>query len=240
MSSSNTIQRALSSKGTSQFGVYKSVARLLNNCNSRGTLVDVGCGEGLLWQFVKESFDRYVGIDLVRFPGFPIEGAFYDADLDQDPIPLSANYADVVVSVETVEHLENPRAFLRELVRILKPRGFILITTPNQLSLLSKLTLVVKNEFNAFQEAPGLYPAHITALLESDLIRMGHENNLNNIATHYSGQGRMPFSSRPWPQICRGRLFSDNVILSAQKPDDQREPANRSAGVTASIYADRS
>ena len=47
------------------------------------------------------------------------------------------------------------------------------MTTPNQLSLLSKMTLLFRGQFNAFQEGPGLYPAHRTALLEIDLLRPG-------------------------------------------------------------------
>lgn len=74
-----------------------------------------------------------------------------------------------------IEHLENPRAFIRVLVRLTKPGGWVFVTTPNQLSLLSQMTLMLKNQFNAFQEAPSLYPAHITALLEIDLIRITTE-----------------------------------------------------------------
>ena len=129
------------------------------------------------------------------------------------------NYAEVVCSIETIEHLENPRNFMRELVRITAPGGTIVVTTPNQLSLLSKLTLVFKNQFNAFQETPGCYPAHITALLEIDLRRIAAECQLTDIQIHYTDAGRIPGIDRNWPHFlgCKGRLFSDNVILSAIK-----------------------
>ena len=67
-------------------------------------------------------------------------------------LPLASGSADVVVAVETIEHLENPRAFMRELVRLTKSGGAVIVTTPNQLSLLSKMKLVLKNRFNAFQD----------------------------------------------------------------------------------------
>ncbi|HEY4157749.1 MAG TPA: hypothetical protein VGM29_06610, partial [Polyangiaceae bacterium] len=81
----------------------------------------------------------------------------------------------------------------------------------------------LKNEFIAFQERPGLYPAHITALLEIDLVRMFKENGLK-AQVAYSGQGRIPLSARSFPNVlsarsgARGRAFSDNVIVFAQKP----------------------
>ncbi len=66
----------------------------------------------------------------------------------------------------------------------------MIVTTPNQLSLLSKLTLVLKNEFNAFQA--GSYPAHLTALLEADLRRIGVECG-------WVGRGRGIHRQRPDP-----------------------------------------
>ena len=149
----------------------------------------------------------------------PGDARFIQIDLDAGRVPLPDASAEWVVAVETIEHLENPRAFLRELVRLVKPGGTVLVSTPNQLSLLSLLTLVTKRQFNAFQEAPGLYPAHLTALLEIDLLRMAAECRLENAAIRYSDSGRMPFSARHWPLAgFRGRLFSDNLLLIATKP----------------------
>jgi SAM-dependent methyltransferase len=170
---------------------------------------------------VRERFSSYVGVDEARYDGFPADGAFHAADLNSLPVPLSDAVADVCAGVETIEHLENPRAFFRELVRLVKPGGWLIVTTPNQLSLLSKLTLVTKNQFNAFQEAPGLYPAHITALLEFDLLRIAAECGILIREVLYSLSGRIPGTGFFWPRaICRlmPRTFSDNVLVVGQKP----------------------
>jgi 2-polyprenyl-3-methyl-5-hydroxy-6-metoxy-1,4-benzoquinol methylase len=106
---------------------------------------------------------------------------------------------------------------MRQLARVAKPGGVVIVTTPNQLSLLSKMTLVIKNQFNAFQEAPGL-PAHLTALLEIDLLRIASECGLSGPTIHYTNSGRIPFTPLNWPRWLRGKPFSDNVILMARKP----------------------
>jgi 2-polyprenyl-3-methyl-5-hydroxy-6-metoxy-1,4-benzoquinol methylase len=183
-----------------------------------GALLDVGCGTGNLWPFVRDRFDRYLGADVVRYEEFPDGAEFCLTDLDGGRVPLPDAGADVVVAAETVEHLENPRAFFRELVRLARPGGWVIVTTPNQLSVLSKLTLVLKNQFNAFQE--NCYPAHLTAVLEIDLRRIAAECGLTAATVRYSGRGRIPGTPWHYPGFL-SRLFpralSDNVLIVARK-----------------------
>ncbi len=207
--------RARLSLGTSGDPIYEAVRKVLAlRYSAGGTIIDVGCGAGRLWSYLEDRFDRYVGVDVVRYEGLPEGVEFHQIDLDSGRAPLPDGLADVVVAVETIEHLENPRAFVRELIRLARAGGSILITTPNQLSLLSKLTLVLKNEFNAFRA--GDYPAHLTALLEVDLRRIGAECGLSDITIGYTCSGRMPGTARKWPRWLSRRFprgFSDNVIL---------------------------
>ena len=166
--------RARQSQGASEAAIYRMVARVLREDESRArVLLDVGCGTGQLRSYVSEHCERYVGVDAVRYQDFPPGVEFHLADLDTGRAALPDEYADVVAAVETIEHLENPRAFMRELVRLAKPGGRVIVTTPNQLSLLSLVTLVVKKRFSAFQDVH--YPAHLTALLEIDLKRIAAE-----------------------------------------------------------------
>ena len=71
--------------------------------------------------------------------------------------------------IETIEDVENQRAPMRELARLAKPGGWVLVSTPNQLSQASKPCLLLKDELLHFQQRPGLYPAHSSALHEVDL-----------------------------------------------------------------------
>jgi 2-polyprenyl-3-methyl-5-hydroxy-6-metoxy-1,4-benzoquinol methylase len=216
--SSPIVERARLSAGRSERYVYDAVVKVLSaRLTGVGSLVDIGCGTGELWKVAGKLFSRYIGIDLVRYDGFPNSERFVSCNLEDYSISLPSEVADTVVALETIEHLDNPRAFMRELVRLVKPGGWIVVTTPNQLSILSKMTLVLKNQFNAFQEAS--YPCHRTALLEIDLIRIATESGLSEIAIEYTNRGRIPFSSKRWPRVFQGRSFSDNVLIAARKPD---------------------
>lgn len=214
----DSTERALLSGGTSSDAIYSMASAVIAARHTGGTLLDVGCGQGRLYPFVRSHCARYAGADVVRYPEFPSQAEFHFIDLDSGRIALADGSVDVVAAIETIEHLENPRAFIREVTRLCKPGGLMIVTTPNQLSLLSKLTLVVKNKFNAFTDSS--YPAHLTALLEVDLRRMAAECGWADIAIVFSGQGRIPGTSRHWPAVLSRllpRALSDNVCLVGRK-----------------------
>jgi 2-polyprenyl-3-methyl-5-hydroxy-6-metoxy-1,4-benzoquinol methylase len=211
--------RARQTLGISDAAIYEMVAEVIKDRNQNGgVLLDIGCGEGQLWSYVSECFSQYIGVDCVRYESFPSSGRFCWSNLEIGQTDLPDNYADVVVAVETIEHVENPWAFMRELVRLAKPGGSVIVTTPNQLSFLSLLTLIIKKRFASFQDIH--YPAHLTALLENDLRRVAAACGLADIKIHFSGRGRIVLTSWHYPNFL-GHLFprtlSDNVLLVARK-----------------------
>jgi 2-polyprenyl-3-methyl-5-hydroxy-6-metoxy-1,4-benzoquinol methylase len=210
--------RARQTLGTSDDAIYTAVADALRRRGAHGRIVDVGCGAGRLCTFLTDLIESYAGVDAVRYEGLPNGIAFVRADLNRDPVPVPNDSADVAVSLETIEHLENPRAFIRELVRITKPGGWLLVTTPNQRSLVSLGALLVKGHFSAFGE--NNYPAHQTALLDTDLLRIAAENNLRDIAIEFTCVGRLPFAAVRYPRPMAQwfpRAMSDHVLLVARK-----------------------
>ena len=218
-------ERALESGGISLDPIYRMLARAIDEHRLRpDILLDVGCGRADFSPLARERSQRYVGVDVVRHAGFPADLELVLVDLESGRVPLADGFADVVVCAETIEHVENPRALARELVRLVRPGGWVFITTPNQLSLASLLCLLGRGEFQAFQEIPGSYPAHLSALLEIDLVRIARECGLADIEIRYSGSGRVPLTAHHWPkpfQASRGRrarAFSDNVLVCGAKP----------------------
>lgn len=210
--------RARQSLGASDDVIYASAASALRRRGVHGRIVDVGCGAGRLRTFLGDMAESYAGVDAIQYEGLATGMAFLRADLNRDPIPVPDRSADVAISIETIEHLENPRAFVRELVRIVKPGGWIVVTTPNQRSLLSLGALLVKGHFAAFSARN--YPAHQTALLDTDLSRIAADNGLCDVSIEFTRVGRVPLSRVHYPRKL-SRLFpramSDNVLLIARK-----------------------
>jgi 2-polyprenyl-3-methyl-5-hydroxy-6-metoxy-1,4-benzoquinol methylase len=213
-------ERGLQTRGESEDAIYTAAADLLRRRAARGVVVDVGCGIGRFRAFAADLVQQYVGVDVVRHPGLPADATFVCANLDREPIPLAGSSADAVAAIETIEHLENPRALVRELSRILKPGGWMVVTTPNQVSALSLLSLVTRGRFVAFQDA--YYPIHCSALLPIDLVRMAGECGLSRAEVSFTAHGRMPLTHLHYPRAL-SRLFpqalSDNVLLVARKDD---------------------
>jgi 2-polyprenyl-3-methyl-5-hydroxy-6-metoxy-1,4-benzoquinol methylase len=212
-------ERARQTRGESHEAILQLAARALHDRGAPGVVVDVGCGVGRLRHVLPGAALRYIGVDALRHHGFPSDAQFLAANLDIDRIPVGDDTADAAVALETIEHLENPRRLVRELTRIVRPGGTVLVSTPNQVSLLSLATLAAKHRFNAFQD--GDYPAHRTALLEVDLVRMAEECGLARIETRFTSRGRVPFTGAHYPGWLARRFpraLSDNVLLVAQKP----------------------
>ncbi len=194
------------------------VADALAARDTGGNLLDAGCGTGQLWSYLGDRFATYTGVDVVRYDGFPAEGRFVEINGEAGAIPLPDASFDVVAAVETIEHIDGPRRFVADLVRLIRPGGWLAIITPNQRSLHSLLSLLLRGYFAAFAEGPGLYPTHLTALLEIDLLRIARENDLADAQILYSNRGRIPLTPRHWPRALRGRRYSDNLMLIARKP----------------------
>jgi SAM-dependent methyltransferase len=71
----------------------------------------------------------------MKLPNQPVQ----IVDLNRDPIPYSNDRFTLVTCAETIEHLEHYRETIREIHRVLKPGGLVIVSTPNVLNLRSRL-----------------------------------------------------------------------------------------------------
>jgi 2-polyprenyl-3-methyl-5-hydroxy-6-metoxy-1,4-benzoquinol methylase len=97
-------------------------------------VVDVACGTGYGASILRAGGARRVlsldvSRDALRF-GLSRYGLLA-ACSDAYQLPLGAATCEAVVSLETIEHLDDPATFARELWRVLRPQGELLLSTPN-------------------------------------------------------------------------------------------------------------
>ncbi|MDT8375796.1 MAG: class I SAM-dependent methyltransferase [Mariprofundaceae bacterium] len=138
----------------------------------KGRYLDIGSGTGALIRLIRESLpdlessvcdysDRFM-----KIPGQKVD----IIDLNDGHLPYDDNSFELVTFTEVAEHLENHRAILREIYRVLKPEGLLVITTPNILNIKSRLRFFLYGFWNFFgpmpvgHDSPESTMGHITPL----------------------------------------------------------------------------
>ena len=101
-------------------------------------VLDAPCGGGALALALRRAGLDAWGADLEDEAKPALGEHFLLADLNQS-WPWPDGHFDAIFSIEGIEHLENRYLFLREAYRILRPGGALVITTPNIVSLRSRM-----------------------------------------------------------------------------------------------------
>jgi len=101
------------------------------------TVADIACGVRFRFWNSERTLRQYIGVDLPhniaqiysqdRYVG--PEACYYGVDLNRDTLQLNQP-SDVVISFETIEHLNNPVVFLSQLHNALRDDGLLLLSTP--------------------------------------------------------------------------------------------------------------
>jgi 2-polyprenyl-3-methyl-5-hydroxy-6-metoxy-1,4-benzoquinol methylase len=218
------MKAAIGTQGISGDHIYAMIDQEINEHKLAGVVLDYGAGVGNLTRRLLGMgvFSEVVAVDML--PDQP-DGLKVSKWLQQDlndSIPGFDGYFNVIIASEIIEHLENPRFLARELFRLCQPGGHIIITTPNNESILSLLALAIRGHFVQFDK--GWYPGHITSLVRKDLIRILIEAGFDPIGFRFTDKGKLP--GRPahtWQEYSFGKLhglrFSDNLLVSARKPN---------------------
>jgi SAM-dependent methyltransferase len=164
--------------------IYERVADVIDRCPQRvsfKTLLDIGAGPGQLIGLLEEKFGFTASaVDytdkLMKRPGQKVD----IVDLNTQGLPYPDNHFDVVTMTEVIEHLEHNREVLREISRVIKPGGLIVVTTPNILNINSRLRFMWFGFWNLFGPLP---------VKHGDLYSTG--GHINPISVFYIGHGLM-------------------------------------------------
>jgi len=156
-------------------------------CAGRSVL-DVACGEGYGADLLAGVAGEVTGVDISLEAITHAEARYRDRKNlrfmcgSGEKLPLPDDSIDVVVSFETIEHLEMQEQFVRELRRVLKPDGLLLMSSPNK-----RLYTDARDYHNEFHVRE-MYRDEFEQLLQGDFPHI-----------HWLGQ-KLLFHSVIWPE----------------------------------------
>lgn len=120
--------------------LYRKIIREFESHRVNDRFLDIGCGAGILLDIARELDWNVTGVEVskpaaeyLRKRGLNIiEGTLEEANFPDD-------YFDVITCTEVIEHVTNPKEVLKEIARILNPKGILWMTTPHSSGLAGKL-----------------------------------------------------------------------------------------------------
>jgi ubiquinone biosynthesis O-methyltransferase len=168
-------------------------------------VLDIGCGNGAIAALLAEKGAAVTGIDLSE-TGIALARAAnptlrYEVASVYDDLHARFGSFDRVVALEVIEHLFDPRTFLRRAFDVLKPGGRLVLSTPYH-GYLKNVVLALTGKLDA----------HFTVLWDGGHIKFFSRRTLETILTEagfvdlrFVGAGRLPWL---WK----------SMVLSAQRP----------------------
>jgi SAM-dependent methyltransferase len=138
-------------KPISMPGVHKSFLRYFMECSFDTNLkiLDLGAGHGAFTKKLHEMGYNVSACDL-----FPEYFEFSEIQCEKVDItrkfPYLNNSFDLVIAIEVSEHIIDHEMFFSEISRILQPSGRLMLSTPNILSLKSRIRFLFRGFFYSF------------------------------------------------------------------------------------------
>jgi SAM-dependent methyltransferase len=131
-----TAAERLANDPTSElWGEHRARYRFAAQFAAGRAVLDVASGAGFGLQMLRQAGARATGVDYDAAALDDVRALEPNARLvraDALRLPIADRSVDLVVSFETIEHVADAGQFVRELERVLKPRGRLVLSTPNR------------------------------------------------------------------------------------------------------------
>lgn len=141
---------------------YRRLFKLIKN--KHFIVLECGCGPGFLSKLIQKWFPN-VDVYVSDFEYTLVERAKQELSsnnifqADAHKLPVRSETIDVLVSFHMIEHLAQPKLFLENSFRILKPGGYLIYASPNPNGIPAK---IMQNKWSAIR------PDHISLLSPDD------------------------------------------------------------------------
>lgn len=155
-------------------GVHQQIADILSSrIEKKAKVLDLGAGKGALTQRLLDLGYDVTAADVDPNDYAADKSVFYRLDFnDEKQVDLfRARFTDsfdAVIGVEVIEHVENPWAYVRLIKSLLKVGGWLIISTPNVTSWLSRWYFLLSGRFHQFSDADVSY-GHIAPITAFEL-----------------------------------------------------------------------
>jgi SAM-dependent methyltransferase len=93
---------------------------------ARGKLIDIGCGDMPYKNFLLKKVKEYDSIDIER----RVKDVKFIGDIHNMNVLMDKTY-DTAICLEVLEHIKDPFKALKEIHRILKKDGYLIISVPH-------------------------------------------------------------------------------------------------------------
>ncbi len=182
--------------GGSHSYLFPCVTKLLGELPEGASVLDMGCGNGtFISRFQGRGWNLYgtdfspSGIEIARanFPG--IDFFLADSSASTGDILMRIGQVDAIISTEVIEHLYDPKGFLRNANSLVKPGGIVILSTPYH-GYLKNILLA----------ATGKLDQHFTVLWDHGHIKFWSRKTLSKVLVEsgftdirFMGSGRLPY-----------------------------------------------
>lgn len=196
------IMRASWNEGECAVNTYKK--KLSDRVEPGMRILHVGCG----WDKRNVTRPHKGTCDVVGIDLDPQVASLYHAPFVLGSVSQMAfkdDSFDLIVSEFVLEHIDEPATAFQEMARVLKPRGRLLILTPNLYSYKSLIALFAPHKFHILmgniRYGPGhdadMYPTLYKCNTSSRLIRASLAHGLQNPRVQFVTNGPTWFENFP-------------------------------------------